>query len=109
MQGPQPKRKSITGTGPVVFSRDSFGYALDVDFGQYQLTCKGMDGGTYGVEILCLDDIWRSVATGKALADIVHIGEQFHFQQIRVTYAGLGGAAVPVATLSATGRHYAWG
>jgi hypothetical protein len=63
-----------------------------------------MDGGSFSVDLLGPDDVYRQVATGKVGSDIVLIPDGYHFQAIKVTFAALGAGAAAVATLSAMGR-----
>jgi len=88
----------------VQFDFDTVGHKIDGDYGNYQVVCKGMDGGTFAIDLLGPDDVYRPFATGKTVNDIVLIPDGNHFQAIKVTFAALGVNAAAVATLSAMGR-----
>lgn len=103
------RSKSIPLVAPateIVFDDRSFGYRFDGDYGNIQIVAKGLDGGTFSVELLgpAEDQTWRSVAAGKTAAQFVHLDDIYVCQQIKVTFAALGGAAAPVVTLSMSGR-----
>jgi hypothetical protein len=88
----------------VQFDFDTVGHKIDGDYGNYQIVCKGLDGGNYDVALLGPDETYRNFVTGKVLADTVIIPDGYHFQAIRVTFNALGAGAAAVATLSAMGR-----
>ena len=91
-------------TSSVQFDFDTVGHKIDGDYGNYQIVCKGLDGGNFDVALLGPDDVYRNFVTAKVGTDIVIIPDGYHFQAIRVTFNALGGAAAAVATLSAMGR-----
>lgn len=103
------RSKSISLVAPateIIFDDLSFGYRLDGDYGNIQVIAKGLDGGTFSVELLGpeADQTWRTVATGKTAAQFVHLEDIYVCKQVRVSFAALGGAAAPVVTMSMSGR-----
>lgn len=90
----------------IVFDNLTMGYRFDGDYGNIQIVAKGLDGGTFSVALLGPpgDDTWRTVATGKTISDHVHLSDVYVCQQVKISFAALGGAAAPVVTLSMTGR-----
>lgn len=78
--------------------------------GDIQIHVTGtLDGGTWGVDALFDDtDIWVPLVTGKdtltVAADVYRIPDTYVMVGLRVTFANLGGAAVPVAHFALQGR-----
>lgn len=90
--------------GPIQFDKDTCPHRLDGDYGNFQVVCKDLDGGTFSVALLGPDETWRTLVTGKTAAEIVIIGDQYHCQAISVTFAALGIGAAAKATLTMMGR-----
>jgi hypothetical protein len=88
----------------VQFDFDTVGHKIDGDYGNYQIVCRGLDGGNFDVALLGPDDVFRNFVVNKTGTDIVIIPDGYHFQAIKVTFNALGVNAAAVATLSAMGR-----
>jgi len=90
----------------IFFDDQSFGYRFDGDYGNIQVVAKGLDGGTFSVNLLGPgeDATYRPFATGKTVSDIVIVPDGYVCQIVKIAFAALGGAAAPIVTLSMSGR-----
>ena len=95
----QTKRIASVAGAPVLFTRFEAGYDLAAIFGEHILGTSGLDGGTFTVEckIPGNDTDWYVIATAQAQTALVQIA--FPVTQLRVVFAGLGGAAAAKAYL----------
>ena len=55
------RQKTSTSGATTEFHESDFGYPLDAAIGNFQVTCKTLGGGTWGVEGLFFDAIWREL------------------------------------------------
>lgn len=85
------------GGAPVVVTRYELGGRdLFTIFGRHEITTKALDGGTYKVEVKVFgdDEDWYEIDTGVAQNKITKI--DYAIEQIRISFAGMGGLAAPV-------------
>ena len=94
------------GASTVVLDRASLGASINADLGAVQLAVGGLDGGTWQVEGLFGDSVWRLLpsATSLAAAALFLVSEDWVVEQLRVTTAGMGGSAAPYVYVAAQGR-----
>lgn len=92
------------GATSVVIGRNEVGFPLDAAAGCYQLVTDGVGAGTWGVDALFPDEVWRNVQAATLVqASVWTLDEKFVVRGLRVIYANLAGAT-PSATFSAQGR-----
>lgn len=101
----KPKSKTATNVGagtadPVVMGKPDLGYTPgDVD-AVLQVWVTGLDGGTYDVLFYVPNDaIPKAHVAAATSVDIVTLDAPA-VTAVRVTFAGLGGAAAPVVYVS---------
>ena len=95
----QSTQIASVGGAAVVFTRFEAGYDLASIFGEHIIATRGLDGGTYSVEVKIPgnDDDWYLLATAQAQTALNTTSVPV--TQIRVAFAGLGGVAAPVVFL----------
>jgi len=94
------------GASTLTLSQANMGASINGDLGAVQLTVGGVDGGTWQVEGLFGDGVWRLLpsATSLAAAALFLVLEDWVVEQLRVTTAGMGGSAAPYVYVAAQGR-----
>lgn len=99
------KQKNSADGTTTEFHESDFGYPLDAAVGNFQITCKTLGGGTWGVEGLFKDDIWRELqAATLTQPSVFHIDEKYALLGFRVKFANVAGGTTTVITVSAQGR-----
>lgn len=93
----------------VVFDYEKTGLKMP-SIGHKQFTVAGdLDGGTWGIDGLFLDDTWRPLASGKDATQFVHLGDEYICKAYRVTFAGAGAGAAVTVSFAALGRQQRFG
>ena len=94
------------GASTVVLNRSSLGASINADLGAVQLTVGGLDGGTWQVEGLFGDGVWRLLpsATSLAAAALFLVSEDWVVEQLRVTTAAMGVSASRYVYVAEQGR-----
>jgi hypothetical protein len=98
-----------TGVDPVVIGQHDTHLDLAGPYGLLQLSCSGLDGGTYKVEVMVPSnpDLMQ-IGTGIA-ANTVTVVSLPAVILVKVTFAGTGAGAHPIVHLSQRGRAFAFG
>lgn len=102
------KQKNTADGVAVEFHESDLGYPLDAAVGNFQITCKALGGGTWGVDGLFKDAVWRELqATGVLVeASVFHVVEKFAVLGVRVKFAAVAPGTTTVVTVSAQGREH---
>ena len=88
---------------PFIISHHELGY-WPVEYGNHQVTVNGLDGGTYTLDVRVPGDSTFQVhQPGAAEADTVIVDKPVA-AAFQLRFAGLGGAAAPVVTISSWPR-----
>jgi len=87
------------GGGVFTVTDSDTGYELGGVYSDHTITLSGLNGGTFTVEVLCGDGVWRPFDLGKPSgsgADILRIRpDNVRIDGFRITTASLGLGADP--------------
>lgn len=97
------------GVSPVVIGQYDTGIDLAGPYGALQVSCSGLDGGTYKVEALVPENPDYMLESDANAANTVRVIAWPAVVGLKVTFAGTGPAAVPVVHLSQRGRPFTFG
>lgn len=103
--------KAANGTSPVLIGQHDTGLDLAGWAGNMQLSCSGLDGGTYGVQAMVPGNPnWLTVVAPGVSATAAPTAFQWPaIMNLLITFAGCGGSAAPVVHLTQRGRNAAFG
>jgi hypothetical protein len=99
---PITRSKASVAGAPVALFKSDLGYRpADIHGSQFVITCTGLDGGTYTVQVYDAADglSLRTVSTAARAETYAEVVDQ-PADGFLVTFAALGGLAAPVVYVS---------
>tara|TARA_Y100000592_G_scaffold101010_1_gene184525 strand:+ start:3804 stop:4139 length:336 start_codon:yes stop_codon:yes gene_type:complete len=95
------------GFNAIVLDKSKIGFNPAQTFSSVQVSCVGLDGGTYSVHFLPVHgDAYVDFETGVAQNNAVLMSKGFVLSSLKVDFANLGGSAVPKATITFIKRSF---